>query len=366
MPATILFIDDEDIVLRSCRRIFAPEGLEIDTAVSGEEGLDKARRKTYDVVVTDLKMPGLGGLDVLKALRRERPETVVIVFTGYANVETAREALKNGAFDYIPKPFTPDEIKDVVRNAVSARKDRGPARMLDLMAIVSHELKSPLATVQTTADTLYRGYFGKLEPAQQKIVATILRNCEYLEDVIRSYIDLSKMELDSLESFQADIRLGADVVRGVIEVPEVRDNLRRMTVEADLAEDPPVRGDRELLKIVVRNLVNNAVKYGREGTPVRIRLERRPGELVLVVRNEGVGISAEDIRNRLFKRFERLKQQGTEGIKGSGLGLYICRTIVEKHGGRIWAESEPGAWAAFSVALPLAPVPEKGQEKGKD
>ncbi|MCX6560541.1 MAG: response regulator [Candidatus Aminicenantes bacterium] len=353
MPDTILFIDDEDIVLRSCRRIFAREDIEIDTATSGEEGLDKARRRDYDVVVTDLKMPGLGGIDVLKALRKERPETIVIVFTGYANVETAREALKNGAFDYIPKPFTPEEIKDVVRNAFRARREKGPARMLDLMAIVSHELKSPLATVQTTADTLYRGYFGKLEPGQRKIVETILRNCEYLEDVIRSYIDLSKMEIDGLESFQKDIRLGADVIREVVEVPEVRDNLRRMPILTEITDDPPIHGDPQLLRIVVRNLVNNAVKYGRDETPVRIGLERRSGEIVLSVRNEGVGIAPEDIRNRLFKRFERLKQRGTEGVKGSGLGLYICRTIVEKHKGRIWAESEPGAWAAFFVALPL-------------
>jgi signal transduction histidine kinase len=354
MPDTILFIDDEDIVLRSCRRIFAREGMEIDTAASGEEGLDRARRKTYDVVVTDLKMPGLGGIEVLKALRRERPETVVIVFTGYANVDTAREALKNGAFDYVPKPFTPEEIKDVVRNAVQARRERGPARMLDLMAIVSHELKSPLATVQTTADTLYRGYFGKLEPGQQRIVETILRNCQYLEDVIRSYIDLSKMEIDGLASFQKGIRLGADVLAEEAAVPEIRDNLRKMPLQVEIADDPLVQGDPQLLRIVVRNLLSNAIKYGREGTPVRVRLERRGGEAILSVRNEGVGIPAEDIRGRLFQRFERLKQKGTEGVKGSGLGLYICRKIVEKHQGRIWAESEPGAWAAFFAALPVA------------
>jgi two-component system, sensor histidine kinase and response regulator len=354
MAKRILFIDDEDIVLRSCRRIFAKEDLVLDTAVSGEEGLDKARAAEFDVVVTDLKMPGLGGMDVLKTLRRERPETIVIVFTGYANVETAREALKNGAFDYVPKPFTPEEIKDVVRNAFEARAKKSGARMLDLMAIVSHELKSPLATVQTTAETLYRGYFGKLDPAQQKIVATILRNCEYLEDVIRSYIDLSKMEIDDLDAFRKDIRLGADVVRPVIEVPEIKANLKGMAVEADLDGDAAVTGDPELLKIVVRNLVNNAIKYGRDGTPVRIRIELRGGEAVLSVRNEGVGISAEDLRGRLFKRFERLKQKGTEGVKGSGLGLYICRKIVEKHRGRIWAESEPGQGAEFFVALPLS------------
>jgi CheY-like chemotaxis protein len=181
--------------------------------VEGKDWLGKALAANYDVVVTDLKMPGLGGIEVLKRLHKERPEQVVVVFTGYANVETAREALKNGAFDYIPKPFTPEEIRDVVKNALQARK--------------------------------------------------------------------------------------------------------------------------------------------ANGTAVKVRLESRGGEAVLSIHNEGVGIPQEEIEKRLFKRFERLRQKGTEGVKGSGLGLYICKTIVENHGGRIWAESEPGTWVRFSVALPI-------------
>ncbi|MBN1938125.1 MAG: response regulator [Candidatus Aminicenantes bacterium] len=355
MGAKLLFIDDEDIVLRSCRRVFAKENATIETAASGEEGLAKARAERFDVVVTDLKMPGIGGMDVLRTLRKEQPDVVVVIFTGYANVETAREALKNGAFDYIPKPFTPDEIKDVVRNAVKARTS-AETKMIDLLAIVSHELKSPLATVQTTAETLYRGYFGKLEPAQQNILETILRNCAYLEDVIRSYIDLSKMEIDDLAAFHKKMKIGADAVAETVAVPEIKDNLRKMKVVAEIVDDPPVLGDPHLLKIVVRNLLNNAVKYGREGTEVRLTLARRGRDVVLTVRNEGVGISSEDMENRIFRKFERLRQKGTEGVKGSGLGLYICKKIVDKHNGRIWAEGEQGSWIAFHVALPAADV----------
>ena len=216
--------------------------------------------------------------------------------------------------------------------------------MLDLMAIVSHELKSPLATVQTTADTLYRGYFGKLEPDQQKIVETILRNCEYLEDIIRSYIDLSKMEIDGLESFQGGhpTRRGRRR-RGAGRCPSIRDNLRRMPIVTEIDGRPGHRRGP-------RAAQDRRPQPGQQRRQVRPRGDARPdqagaredGEIVLSVRNEGVGIAPEDIRDRLFKRFERLKQKGTEGVKGSGLGLYICKTIVDKHKGRIWAESEPG------------------------
>jgi signal transduction histidine kinase len=353
MSNKLLFIDDEDIVLRSSRRIFEGSGYEIATAASGDEGLEMARAGNFDVVVTDLKMPGLGGMEVLKALRKEKPDVVVVIFTGYANVETAREALKNGAFDYVPKPFTPEELRSVVANALEARKNAAGAKMLDLMAIVSHELKSPLAAVQTTAATLHRGYFGKLEPEQQKIVETIIRNCGYLEDIIRSYIDLSKMELDSLDAFKERVPFASGIVKEVLDMPGVRDNVRRMPIVEEFEGDPVIEGDVRLLKIVAGNLVNNAIKYGKEGTPVHLKLAVKGKEIVFSVRNEGVGISTEDIRDRLFKRFERLRQRGTEGVKGSGLGLYICKTIVDKHKGRIWAESEQGKWVEFFIALPM-------------
>ncbi|MBN1533533.1 MAG: response regulator [Spirochaetes bacterium] len=353
MSGRLLFIDDEDIVLKSCRRIFSKEPYEIDVANSGEEGLQKAQEKDYDIVITDLKMPGMGGLEVLKKLRDEKPEVTVVIFTGYANVETARDALKNGAFDYIPKPFTPDELRDVIKNAMAARQDAKSAKMLDLMAIVSHELKSPVSAVYTTASTLHRGYFGKLEPEQQKIIETIIRNCEYLEDIIRSYIDLSKMEIDDLDSFNKDVNLVQGVIREVIEVPEVKNNIKRMPIVAEMDESINIFGDSNLLIIVVRNLVNNAIKYGKEDTPIKLSLMKDGPNAVFSVTNEGVGISVEDIRKRLFRKFERLKQKGTEGVKGSGLGLYICKKIVEKHSGKIWVESEEGKWVTFFISLPM-------------
>lgn len=347
----VLFIDDEEIILRSCRRIFASSNYELDTALSGEEGLSKAINQDYDIVVTDLKMPGIGGMEVLRRLRQVRPDTTVIIFTGYASVDTAREALKNGAFDYIPKPFTPEEIREVIKNALEARAGK-QRTMLDLMAIVSHELKSPVSALHTTASTLYKGYFGQLSPEQMKILETIIRNCEYLEDIIRSYLDLSKMELDRLDAFQEEIHFVRDVVDDVLQLPEIADNTRKMKVVKTFSDDIRIKGDPRLLRILVRNLVSNAIKYGYEGTEVRLHLEKKESEMIFSVYNQGVGIKPED-GQRLFRKFERLKQKGTEGVKGSGLGLYICKKIVDSHKGKIWFQSEPGRWVTFYVSLPL-------------
>jgi signal transduction histidine kinase len=348
----ILIIDDEDIVLKSCLRILKNDDYEIDTVYSGDEGLKRTSEKEYDIVITDLKMPGLSGMEVLSTLRKNKPEVTVIIFTGYATVENAREALKMGAFDYIPKPFTNEELRTVVDNAVKSREKNSDAHMLDLMAIVSHEMKSPVSAVHTTAETLYRGYLGNLDPEQQKTVEKILRNCQYLEDIIRCYIDLSKMDIDNLESFAKSLDLVEEVIQPVIDIPEYKENLKKMPIIAEFSVKPHVNGDPNLLQIVVTNLLNNAIKYGTPETPVTVRLTEDEKNYIVSVRNEGVGISKEDTEQRLFKKFSRLRQKGTGGVKGSGLGLYICKKIIEKHQGRIWVKSKVGESATFFFTIP--------------
>jgi DNA-binding NtrC family response regulator len=117
----ILVIDDEMIVCESCKRILEEEGYEVETALSGKEAFDKMKTSPFDIVITDLKMPGIGGMEVLKTFRKEYPDSIIIMITGFSTVETAVEAMKLGAFDYIPKPFTPDEVSIVVKKAVEKK-----------------------------------------------------------------------------------------------------------------------------------------------------------------------------------------------------------------------------------------------------
>ncbi len=117
----ILVVDDEMIVCESCRRILEEDGYEVEIALSGMEAFDKMKANSFDILITDLKMPGMDGMEVLKTSRREYPETIVIMITGFSTVETAVEAMKLGAFDYIPKPFTPDEVLIVVKKAIEKK-----------------------------------------------------------------------------------------------------------------------------------------------------------------------------------------------------------------------------------------------------
>src|SRR4030066_1615840 len=117
----ILVVDDEMIVCESCKRILEEEGYEVETALSGKEAFDKMKTSPFDIVITDLKMPGIGGMEVLKTFRKEYPDSIIIMITGFSTVETAVEAMKLGAFDYIPKPFTPDEVAIVVKKAIEKK-----------------------------------------------------------------------------------------------------------------------------------------------------------------------------------------------------------------------------------------------------
>lgn len=122
--ARILIVDDEDIVLKSCLRVLQKLDYEIDIAYSGQTALDNLEKKKYDIVVTDLMMPGMDGMQLLEEIKKRYPDVIVIIFTGYATVDTTRQALKAGAFDYIPKPFTPDELRNVIDNAVKSLKNK--------------------------------------------------------------------------------------------------------------------------------------------------------------------------------------------------------------------------------------------------
>lgn len=160
------------------------------------------------------------------------------------------------------------------------------------------------------------------------------------------------MELDDLESFHQKINFVDDVVKNVIDIPEYSSNIKNMPLVIDYQVKPVIEGDPNLLQIVVTNFVNNAIKYGTAGTEVKVTVFEKDNEVIFSIYNRGVGISKEDAETKLFGKFERLKQKGTEGTKGSGLGLYICKKIVEKHNGKVWIDSVPGEYANFFFSIP--------------
>jgi signal transduction histidine kinase len=250
-----------------------------------------------------------------------------------------------------------------------------------ILYFVAHELKAPLSSAVTLGQTLLAGYLGTMPRQQAEAVERMVANSNFLISLVRDYLDLSQIETGEM-AFHPEpvVDLAEQVVRPVVEMQSPQAMMRQMTIETDL-EYLTAPCDPALIRVVLGNLLANAVKYGRAGSRVSVRLVRRAfadytetGDrkrdwwALFVVRNDGPGFTAEQ-KQRLFARFQRLRHPEHKGVTGSGLGLYISRQIVLRHGGETTAESEPGSWAEFSFRIPLrqdAPLTPSGRRPAAD
>jgi two-component system NtrC family sensor kinase len=222
---------------------------------------------------------------------------------------------------------------------------------MESLGFVTHELKSPLAAIQSMVAVVQQGYVGPLSEQAQDFLNRIARGCEELQDMVKNYLDLSRAERGELTPQPVPTNIHDEVVARCVADAQPLFAARQMTVDVACPDDCVLDIDAELMRIALTNYLNNAAKYGNEGTVARLMGRVEGPEFIITVRNEGEGFTATE-REALFKRFSRLKNTNTSSKRGSGLGLFLTKQIAEAHGGRVWAEAEPGRWAMFGLALP--------------
>lgn len=222
---------------------------------------------------------------------------------------------------------------------------------MEMLGFVAHELKNVLASAVLSLYTVKDGYLGDITPAQEKSLASVARSLEDLEDMIRNYLDLSRLEKGEMEIVKTYFPLHTRVIQPVLAELESELQGRQMVVEDRVPDGKVVYADAALLKIVYCNLLSNAIKYGLDRGTIRLEAEENGDLITLGVCNDSSGIPSDQIP-LLFKKFSRLYNPEYANQRGTGLGLYICREIVEKHGGTIWANSQTGEWVQFSFTLP--------------
>ena len=225
---------------------------------------------------------------------------------------------------------------------------------MDMLGFVSHELRNPLSSSIMRLSTLTDGYLGALNERQKEVVEAVDRNLHYFLDMIKNYLDLSRLEKGELEVQETTVSLYADVIAPMLDGLEGERQEKGIKVENGVPEDMEIDADRDLLRIVYDNLLANALKYGRLGGRIVLDARQTEAETRMSIYNEGAGIPQEKMA-LLFQKFSRIPHPAHQGEKGTGLGLYICKEIIEKHGGNIWAESEEGQWAQFIFTLPREP-----------
>ncbi|HSW39236.1 MAG TPA: hybrid sensor histidine kinase/response regulator [Acidobacteriota bacterium] len=357
---TIFVIDDDKIIRVSCLRILEKNGYTVEAFSEGNKGIERLREVRPPVLVVDIKMPELDGFEVIRRVREIDPDIVVVVITGYATIETAVDAMKAGAYDFLPKPFTPSELQLIIDRGLERWRLTQETRALrwekaevvrKFVTLVSHQLKSPLAAVKQYLDILLDKH-GNTFP--ENTIEWISRSEKRIADMlvmINDWLMLSKIEKGSM----AEIHAVSDLTAIVESVAYEYRNLPSASDISLFVEKPPppvwVRGDWSSLNMLTGNLVGNAIKYNKKGGAVTVRMSRVDDRQVkLEVIDTGIGIPPEYIQN-LFEEFYRVKTPETRNISGTGLGLVICKRIVDELGGSIRVESVKGEGATFTVLL---------------
>ncbi len=256
----------------------------------------------------------------------------------------------NNMADDIEKHTAEIERKQRELGALNNELEMTNRNYIDMLGFISHELKNPLASAVLSLHTVKDGYLGELNEKQKKGLDNVAESLDYFKELIRSYLDLSKLEKGDYVINRRNTALKAMVIDPAINGLAEEMRKHHMTLDIGVHEETMVDADPDLLRIVYDNLIGNAVKYGRDGGVIRLREKVRDGRQVFSVYNEGAGIPREKM-DLLFKKFSRIYSQENAGKRGSGLGLYACREILQKHGGKIWAESEPGKWVEFSFEI---------------
>lgn len=238
--------------------------------------------------------------------------------------------------------------------ATNQKLEQSNRNYMQTLGFVTHELKAPLAAMQMLIGTLTEGYLGSLPAQASGFLVRIQRNCEELQDMVRDYLDLSRLERGELFAAKSRIDLATDVVKLALEHTGVFFRSRRIDLTVTCPETLPVVADPGLLRIALDNFLTNAAKYGREGGQATLTV-LKDGEFVKIsLWNQGEGFPPGNAP-RLFEKFFRVRDKSTHAKRGSGIGLFTVQRIAELHGGQAWAESEQGAWAAFHLRFPAEP-----------
>ncbi|MBN1825834.1 MAG: cache domain-containing protein [Candidatus Eisenbacteria bacterium] len=229
---------------------------------------------------------------------------------------------------------------------------RANRNYMKTLGFVTHELKSPLANMQMMIDTLVGGLVGEIPEKARHSLVRIKRNCEELQDMVKNYLDMSRADRGEMTLNKARIDFREEVVLPCIEMSDSMFLSRNVALETDCPDTLPVVADPELMKIALGNFLSNAAKYGREGGKARLEVRVEEERVTVCVWNEGSGFTEEEGKT-LFRRFTRLRNDATRGRRGSGLGLYLCKEVLQLHRGEVWAESKEGEWARFCLRFPV-------------
>jgi len=357
LPA-VLVIDDE-AGLRDVLAYTLPErGYRVVTACDAEEALRLVRESSFELAVCDIMMPGMQGVELLGAIKKLHPETEVIMATGFATLENAVACMKQGAYDYITKPYEVDHLAALLERALERgrlKKEVGSLENVsrlksEFIASMSHELRTPLNAIIGYTSLTLDGTFGALSPEMKEALDCVMNNSRDLLSIVNAVLNLSMLNAGVVEIRREDFsasELVRDVAAGLKGLALKKGLALSLSIEGSLQ----VRGDKAKLRQILVNLVDNAIKFTEKGAvtlAASYDVERR--RTVLSVSDTGPGIAGPDLP-AIFEDFRQIDGSASRRHGGTGLGLAIAKKLCDKLGYELSVRSQPGEGSVFSLAL---------------
>ena len=346
--------DDVELELHALRK--AGFATDPDTIRTREEFQQKLSKNRYDIVLADYRLPGWNGMETVEMLRKEGMDVPVILVSGALGELKAVECIKEGAADYVLKDHLV-RLPECVRRAIREKKLRDENRQthaeltrsnrdLEQFAYVaSHDLQEPLRMVATYTQLLAERYKGKLDESADKYIEYAVDGALRMQALVQDLLTFSRVGRGGVELKVVEV---SDVVR--ITAKNLQASIEESRAQLRYELLPTLVGDPMLLQQLFQNLIGNAIKFhGPDAPMIRIAAETNGTDWVFSIRDNGIGIAPEH-SEIVFEIFKRLHTHAE--YAGSGIGLSICKKIVEQHGGRIWVESTPGEGCNFRFTLP--------------
>jgi signal transduction histidine kinase len=281
------------------------------------------------------------------------------MITSYASLDVAIRATRDGATDFIPKPFTPQELKSSIENITKQLylrrithklKQDGKKIRYQFLSVLSHELKAPLNAIEGYLRMMQEKQAGDKVDDYASAIDRSLQRIQGMRNLIMDLLDFTKIRLERKEEKIQEVDLAAVASNAIVTVQPYAIQME-VTVNLEKRSEAVIMADPDDIEIVFNNLISNAVKYNRFGGKAGVIIDSSDTEAIIVISDTGIGIMPEDVDN-LFTEFVRIKSEKTKNIAGSGLGLSIVKKVVELYHGNIRVESKPDEGSTFTVRLP--------------
>lgn len=370
----VLVVDDEPGIRSGVTRIlknfhvtypFMDEDYtyEVFEAATGEEGIEMMVGVKPDIMLLDNKLPGIQGVDVLEYVRKNNFDVVVAMITSYASLDVAIRATRDGATDFIPKPFTPQELKSSIENITKQQylrrithklQQEGKKIRYQFLSVLSHELKAPLNAIEGYLRMMQEKQSGDMIDNYTDHIDRSLQRIQGMRNLIMDLLDFTKIRLERKEEKVQEVDLAA-IASGAIVTVQPYAIQMDVSINLDVRSDAVIMADPDDMEIVFNNLISNAVKYNKVGGKVDITIDSTEIEVILIFSDTGIGMTHDDT-DILFKEFVRIKNEKTRNISGSGLGLSIVKKVIGLYHGVIKVDSTPGTGTIFTVRLPKKSV----------